>query len=157
MGRKTMALTVAVLTTMAAAGVRSDHLQVLLDVDREVSGLLDAYLEAVPECPVRSDTPIRLWVLDLAWLRAGAAIDSLLELDPVGFLPESRLDAWMEFTANTEGLFRVYTEVQRLYHGTSLPDSSTCVELEDRLINADSTWRHAQMTLLEYLSEEERQ
>ncbi|OPL19457.1 MAG: hypothetical protein AVO35_10590 [Candidatus Aegiribacteria sp. MLS_C] len=157
MGPRTIALTVVLLTVIGAEAVGSGHLQVLADLDREVSGLLDAYLEAVPECPVRSDTPIRVWVLDLAWLRAGAAIDSLLGMDAEEFLPDSQLNVWRDFTSSTESIFRIYSDIQSLYHTTSLPDSLTCIEMEDRLITADSTWRHAQMTLLDILSEEGNQ
>lgn len=128
--------------------------RVLSEMDREVSGLLDAYLEAVPECPLRPDTPLRLWVLDLAWLRAGAAIDSVLKMDPPQQLADSQLGSWADFVGCTGDLFDVYTTVQRAYHGPTLPDSSECILLEDHLIRADSIWCHSERVLLELLSEE---
>ena len=152
----TNAITVLFALLCLSAAARSVPVdpQVLSEMDREVSGLLDAYLEAVPECPARPDTPLRLWVLDLAWLRAGAAIDSVLKMDPPQHLADSQMSTWVEFVNCTGELFDVYTTVQRAYHGQTLPDSSECILLEDSLIRADSIWCHSERVLLELLSEE---
>ncbi|MBN2586578.1 MAG: hypothetical protein JXR55_04720 [Candidatus Fermentibacteraceae bacterium] len=150
-----MITVLTMLLVLPSAGrTPAEDLQILIDVDREVSGLLDAYLEAVPECPARSDTPLRLWVLDLAWIRAGSAIDSMMTLQPPMLLPDSQLSSWTDFISGTEELFRVYDEIQSAYHAPSLPDSSLCVMLEDRLLRADSVWRHSEMVLFELMSEE---
>ncbi len=151
---KTLTILIMLLTLTSAEQEPADDLQVLIDLDREVSGLLDAYLEAIPECPARPDTPLRLWVLDLAWIRAGSAIDSMMTLQPPMLLPDSQLSSWTDFISGTEELFGVFTEIQNAYHGPSLPDSSQCVMLEDRLLRADSVWRHSEMTLFELMSEE---
>jgi len=125
----------------------------LAHLDRELSGLLDAYLEAVPECPVHPDTPLRLWVLDLAWLRAKSAVDSLLMIDGTAFTTDSLL--WSRFVSGTLDLFEVFSGIQEVYHETDVPGDSMCIKLEDMLISADSTWRHYETVLLDSISKEE--
>ena len=128
-----------------------------MNTDREVAGLLDAYLEAVPECPVRPDTPIRVGVLDLAWLRADAAMEQLDGLDIARHIPDTMAYVWTEYIASTRRLLDVFTEVQEAYHGPVLPESLLCMELEDRLIRADSIWRRSERALFELLAEEGNQ
>lgn len=143
------------LAFTSAAAASSGSVPLLVDLDREVSGLLDAYLEAVPECPVMPDTPLRLWLLDLAWLRAEAAIDELMELDGEAlFSDDSSRIVWTEYVTLTGNLFNVFSEIQTAYHGPGLPDSALSVELEVRLLEADSAWRRSEMVLFELLSEE---
>lgn len=139
----------------AASAASSEAVALLVDLDREVSGLLDAYLEAVPECPVLQDTPLRVWLLDLAWLRAGAAIDELMELDVDALLPDdSSRVVWTEYVTLTGDLYDVFSEIQSAYHGPRLPDSGLSVGLEVMLLEADSAWRRSEMALFELLSEE---
>jgi hypothetical protein len=132
-----------------------DVMEPLVMLDREVSGLLDAYLEAVPECPVRQDTPLRMWVLDLAWLRADAAIDEVMNVDYSELFTDNQMVVWDEFRLRTKALFDVYTEVQRVYHESSPPDTGLSIRLEDSLLEADSLWRESEMILFETISEEE--
>lgn len=139
----------------SAAAASSGAFPLLVDLDREMSGLLDAYLEAVPECPVLQDTPLRLWLLDLAWLRAGAAIDELMELDGDALLPDdSSRSVWTEYVTLTGNLYDVFSKIQSAYHGSRLPDSALSVELEVMLLEADSAWRRSEMALFELISEE---
>lgn len=148
-------LTLTLLSSAVAAGF--GEMDVLVNTDREVAGLLDAYLEGVPECPVRPDTPLRVWVLDLAWLRADAAIDELAAIDMAPSLPDTMDFAWTDFVSSSRRLFDVFTEVREAYHGPEMPDSQLCIELEGRLIRADSVWRSAERVLFELLAEEGNQ
>ncbi|MFO8183842.1 MAG: hypothetical protein R6U39_06670 [Candidatus Aegiribacteria sp.] len=155
MNAKVLSALILCLTFPSAAAASPGTFPLLVDLDREVSGLLDAYLEAVPECPVLPDTPLRMWLLDLAWLRAGAAIDELMELDGEALFPEdSSRSVWDEYVTLTGNLFEVFSEIQSAYHGPLLPDSAVSVELEARLLEADSAWRRSEMVLFELLSEE---
>ncbi len=143
--------------SLSQADVTGGHqlLDQLVAMDREVAGLLDAYLEAVPECPAGEDTPLRLWVLDLAWLRADAAIDSVSRLNYSVLFPDSQKVIWTDFISATTELFAVYTEIQQFYHDASPLDSIECMELEDRLIMTDSLWRGSEAVLFSTIAEEE--
>jgi hypothetical protein len=130
-------------------------MQFIVNFDREISGLLDAYLEAVPECPVYSDTPVRLWVLDLAWIRADAAINEAEIL--VTVFTDSTAAAWLSYLSSSAAYLRAFSDIQRTYHETVVPDPSVCIELENELLLADSLWRIDEMNLFELFTEEEDQ
>jgi len=131
----------------------SDAMQLIIDLDREIAGLLDVYLEAVPECPVDPDTPLRLWVLDLAWLRADAAL-SRIDLSLTG-VPDNVQDEWSAYLLSGQEYLRVFSEIQRTYHQTAVPDSSICIMLENDLLYVDSMWRIREKELFELFAEEE--
>lgn len=152
---KVFAVLMICLAFPSAAVASLEALPLLVDLDREVSGLLDAYLEAVPECPVLPDTPLRIWLLDLAWLRAEAAIDELMELDGDAlFFDDSSRSVWVEYVTDTGELFDAFSDIQSAYHDPRLPDSALSVELEIRLLEADSAWRRSETALFELISEE---
>lgn len=155
MSARVFLLLVLVAAEAAAAAVSDDDIAVLIELDREMSGLLDAYLEAVPECPVHPDTPIRLWVIDLAWLRAEAAIQRAVALPPPVAPADSAGDCWSDYLAAADEYFNVFSQVQRVYHGVTLPGSTLCLELENSLIVADSIWHLSEMTLFETIAEED--
>jgi hypothetical protein len=132
----------------------SFSLEFLQNLDIEVAGLLDAYLEAVPECPAREDTPIRLWVLDVAWLRVSGALDTALELDSSCFRPDFPLQEWEAFLQASGDCLAVFGTISETYHSDSVPGTIRCIELETDLLRADSLWRVAEFTLFERLVEE---
>jgi hypothetical protein len=122
-------------------------------MDREISGLLDAYLEGIPECPVRDDTPVRIWLLDLAWLRATGSIRdaSSYPLPAV----EGLEDAWSRYLKTSVSLISVFRYVRDIYSQDLIPDSSLSLELEIRLIDAYSLWQTAEAHLLNTYTEED--
>lgn len=130
-------------------------MQLIVDTDREIAGLLDAYLEAVPECPVYPDTPIRLWVLDLAWLRADAAISEIKLINEGAVFSDSTVDVWEAYLFSSTEYLRVFSEIQRIYHQTNVPDGAVCIELESMLLNIDSLWHIHETRLFELFAEEE--
>ncbi len=130
-------------------------MQFIVNFDREISGLLDAYLEAVPECPVYPDTPVRLWVLDLAWIRADAAINEAEALGSV--FSDSTAEAWSSYLNSSKEYLRVFSDIQKTYHQTGVPECSVCIELENRLLIADSLWRIDETELFELFTEEDNQ
>jgi len=130
-------------------------MQFIVNFDREISGLLDAYLEAVPECPVYPDTPVRLWVLDLAWIRADAAITEAETLKTV--FSDSTEEVWLSYLDSSSEYLMVFSVIQRTYHQEEVPESSVCIELENALLIADSIWRIDEMKLFELFTEEESQ
>lgn len=137
-------------------GIPEPHImQFIVNFDREISGLLDAYLEAVPECPVYPDTPVRLWVLDLAWIRADAAINEAESLRAV--FPDSIAEVWSSYLNSSKEYLRVFSVIQRTYHQIDVPESSICLELEHELLIADSIWRIEEINLFELFTEEEDQ
>lgn len=126
----------------------------LRDLDNEVAGLLDAYLEAVPECPARADTPIRLWVLDVAWLRADGARSTAMALDTREFGPDFPAPEWEAYLLASGALLDVFGSIAEAYHSDSVPGEMLCIGLETDLLLADSLWRAAELTLFERLAEE---
>lgn len=132
-------------------------MQLIMNLDREISGLLDAYLEAVPECPVYPDTPVRLWVLDLAWLRAEAAIDEFERLNTGATFSDSTAEAWSAYLLSSKEYLRVFSVIQGTYHQAGVPESTVCIELESELLSIDSLWRINETELLELFVEEEAQ
>jgi len=133
--------------------VEEFSLEFLLALDREVSGLLGAYLEAVPECPVRNDTPIRLWVLDAAWLRTRAVLDEAkdIEHDAASEFP---VHYWEVYLTRSREYLEVFGSLQRRYHEDTLPDSALCVQMELQILEADSLWSIAELNLFVRLTEE---
>lgn len=130
-------------------------IQFIVNFDREISGLLDAYLEAVPECPVYPDTPVRLWVLDLAWIRADAAINEAEAL--ITIFSDSTAEVWSSYLNSSKEYLEVFSNIQRTYHQTGVPESSVCIELENELLIADSLWRIDEMKLFVLFTEEDDQ
>lgn len=132
-------------------------IDLIVDLDREISGLLDSYLEAVPECPVYTDTPVRLWVLDLAWLRADAVINEIEILNTEAVFSGRTAEVWSVFLFSSKEYLRVFSEIQGIYHQTGVPENTVCIELENDLLNIDSLWRLSEIELFELLLEEEVQ
>ncbi|NOQ22851.1 MAG: hypothetical protein GQ565_09445 [Candidatus Aegiribacteria sp.] len=130
-------------------------MQFIVTFDREISGLLDSYLEAVPECPVYPDTPVRLWVLDLAWIRADAAISEAENLITV--FPDSTAEVWLSYLNSSKEYLRVFSDIQRTYHQTGVPESTVCIELENALLITDSIWRIDEMKFFKLFTKEENQ
>jgi hypothetical protein len=139
--------------SVQAAG-SSFSLEFLRDLDIEVAGLLDAYLEAVPECPARADTPIRLWVLDVAWLRVGGVLKTAMELDTLGFGTGFPMQEWVLYLQASGTFLDLFGSISETYHSDSVPESQRCIDLETDLLRADSLWRVAEFNLFERLAEE---
>ncbi|MFO7949344.1 MAG: hypothetical protein R6U36_03145 [Candidatus Fermentibacteraceae bacterium] len=125
----------------------------LAQLSREMTGLLDGYLEAVPECPPEEDTPVRLWRLDSAWLRADAVFGAVSDTAsaPQGVEPA----AWGEYTESCRSLLDAYGELVRTYHG-DLPDSARAVRLEDGFLSACSLYALRETAVMDLLEEEVR-
>ncbi len=135
----------------------SQTMSFLMDMNREIEALLDAYLEAIPECPVHPDTPVRLWVLDLAWLRADAVISEAVTLNTASLFSESTIKAWTEYLLSSKEYLNVFLEIQQVYHDADVPDSALCIELENKLLNIDSIWNIDETNLFKSFVEEEVQ
>ncbi len=153
-----MGISIALVICLSVAPViqtEADlHFITVVDrMDREMSGLLDAYLEAVPECPVREDTPVRIWLLDLAWLRATGSMRNAASFP----LPEIEglEEAWFRYLETSAEFLSVFRYVRDVYSEGFFPDSSLSVELERRLISADSLWQAAEVHFLNTYSEED--
>lgn len=144
---KTLAI-LSVVLTIAAVEASPPSLQDLSQLSREMTGLLDGYLEAVPECPPRPDTPIRIWQLDSAWLRANAVLGAVLDSSTTG--PEVE---WEGYFQACSGLMATYRRVLGAYH-SGLPDSAAAVELEEDLLAACNLYTRRENRLLETLEEE---
>ena len=122
-------------------------------MDREMSGLYDAYLEAIPECPVLEDTPIRLWLLDLAWLRASGGLTTALAFAPP---EEAGLDeAWHAYISTSVDYMTDFRRVRDIYARDFLPDTSLSIDLERMLFNTDSIWQLSEEVLLNTFAEKE--
>jgi len=130
------------------------QLAFLRDIDVEIAGLLDAYLEAVPECPVRADTPVRPWVLDVALLRVGGAIETAAGLDVSSFGDPFPVTEWEDYLLTAADLRDVFRAISETCHSDSVPDSLTSIGLEGDLLRADARWREAESRLYERLAEE---
>jgi len=149
MMKSLLLIQLVLLPMLVSAQVSQGSLQFLSDVHREISGLLDAYLEGIPECPPRADTPIRLWVIDLAWLRAEAALEELRLFDPAQLpVPDS---VWNGYLQAAQSYFATFTRLQQLYHASALPDSSACILMENSIITADSIWQLRETDLYQSL------
>jgi hypothetical protein len=120
--------------------------------DREMAGLVDAYLEAVPECPPRIDTPVRLWEMDISIIRARLARAHLFPL--TGFLPdiETRL-AFKHYLYASDRYMSCFAGLLESYRVGGLPDSAAAIALEDGLIEADSVWTDCGAALFGLLEE----
>jgi len=129
-------------------------LEFLRNFDTEIAGLLDAYLEAVPECPLREDTPVRLWVIDTAWIRANGALETALSIDTRGFGSDFPVLEWETYLSASGDYLEVFGTVQKAYHLVPPPDGPGSLELEMHLLRADSLWRMAELNLYERLAEE---
>ena len=126
----------------------------LTRLSREMSGLLEGYLEAVPECPPAQDTPIRLWQLDNAWLRASTVFHEVEDSTSASSgAPPAEWDAYL---AACRGLLSAYRRTMTAYHG-GLPDSALATELENGLIAACSLYAQREAELVYCLREEVEQ
>ena len=152
-GMKTVAVLMfaVALLTPAVALAAPLSLDDLAQLSREMTGLLDGYLEAVPECPPREDTPVRLWRLDSAWLRAdavfGAVSDTASAPEGVGPSP------WSEYTESCSSLLEAYGELMQAYHD-DLPDSAGAIRLEDGFLDACSLYALREAAVMDLLEEE---
>lgn len=131
------------------------YLNLILNLDREMAGLLDAYLEAIPECPVTAETPVRLWVLDVAWLRASAAINVAESFNTQSMNSENLREVWNCYLRSSREYLNLFSIIQRTYHDEILPESLLCVQLEEQLLEYDSLWSLDESILFELLAEEE--
>ena len=128
---------------------------VIVNCDREIAGLLDAYLEAIPECPVTTHTPVRIWVLDVAWLRASAALDTAETLNIHSISSDNLSEAWTDYLHSSRQDLNVFRIIQKTYHEDILPGSHLCIELENQLLEYDSLWSLEEAAFFELLAEEE--
>jgi hypothetical protein len=144
----------AALAAPAAEGNPPLELEDLIGLSREMTGLLDGYLEAVPECPPRADTPIRRWRMDSAWIRAAAVFEAVC--DTAGAPAGADSAAWREYIEACNSLLDRYEELMEAYHG-GLPDSAAAERLEDGLLGACSLYAAREEALLDLLEEEVRQ
>jgi len=121
-------------------------------MDREMSGLFDGYLEAVPECPVLEDTPLRIWLLDLAWLRASGTLTAARAFP----LYDADLEeAWHAYIVTSVDYLKRFRHVRDVYARGFLPDTSLSIDLERMLFNADSVWQLSEEALLNTFAEKE--
>ncbi|MBD3370611.1 hypothetical protein GF402_09640 [Candidatus Fermentibacteria bacterium] len=126
----------------------------LQSIDREVCGLLDAYLEAVPECPPREDTPIRLWQLDMAWLRVNSVLAE--QLPSIRAPGRGDIDSLCaEYRTACVRLVDHYQSIMQAYHADVLPDSISAVELEIGLLELDSSYILVENQLCRLIAEAE--
>jgi hypothetical protein len=124
----------------------------LQSIDREMCGLLDSYLEAVPECPPRADTPIRTWQLDMAWLR----VNSMLAEKLPSVRAPGRRDVDSLCTEYRRACVRLldhYERIMQAYHADVLPDSISAVELEIGLLELDSSYISVEKQLCRLIEE----
>ena len=130
-------------------------LDVIVNFDREMAGLLDAYLEAVPECPITLETPVRVWVLDVAWLRASAALGTAETLDIHSISSADVSEAWAGYLHSSQQYLNVFRIIQKTCHEDILPESHLCIELENQLLEYDSLWSLEETEFFELLAKEE--
>ena len=143
---------VAVVSVSAAAS--DEPAEVLMQLDREVAGLLDSYLEAVPECPVREDTPVRLWLLDLAWLRASLAVERAQGISAwISGQGEEIELAWDSCLASIDDCLVLYEELRDFYRTPAWEAPELSMLLEDSLIYTDSVWMQCELDLFGLLNE----
>ncbi len=151
----TLVLTAVLAASVAGPSVAAPYSRrVLLDLDREVSGLLDAYLEAIPACPPDEGDRVRPWLLDVAWLRASATLERAEGVDPSLMGPGFPAEEWTVWIDLSRDCLETFREIQVAYHSDVLPDSATCVALEDELLMRDSLWSARERILVELLAEE---
>jgi hypothetical protein len=123
----------------------------LVQLDREMGGMLDAYLEAVPECPVMEDTPVRLWLLDLALVRAEGAYRRAFSEPPPS---DGDLRAAVKrYLSSCEAYLAVFTEVRDALRAGS-PGPEECERAERGILSADSSWTGAGSRLFGLILEE---
>lgn len=149
---------ILLLAAGSAAAPRTGDLEFSLEFlrnfDTEVASLLDAYLEAVPECPIREDTPVRLWVIDTAWIRTSGALETALSIDTRGAEAGFPVPEWEDYLSATGDYLEAFGTVQEAYHSVPPPDGPGSLGLEADLLRADSLWRVAEFNLYERLAEE---
>ncbi|MCK4671584.1 MAG: hypothetical protein KAT47_03505 [Candidatus Aegiribacteria sp.] len=138
-----------------AQQLSDSYLDVIVNLDREMAGLLDAYLEAVPECPITPETPVRVWVLDVAWLRASAALSTAETLDIHSISSVDVSEAWTGYLHSSQQYLNVFRIIQKTYHKDILPENHLSIELEDQLLEYDSLWSLEETVFFELLAEEE--
>lgn len=145
--------TMALLICLVAGEVPARPPGDLLLLDSAVSGLLDAYLEAVPECPAREDTPVRQWLLDLAGIRAGASLR-----DASTLIRRSRTDdlrsRLKHYLWACKACLDTFSDLRDMYRPGVTPDSAACIAAESELIAADRAWLASGLSLFGLLAEE---
>ncbi len=151
-----MSVLLIMICSAEAQQLSDSYLDVIVNFDREMAGLLDAYLEAVPECPITPETPVRMWLLDAAWLRAAAALDTAETLDIHLNSSYNLAEAWTSFLNSSQQYLNVFRTIQTTYHEDILPDSEVCIELENQLLEYDSLWSLEEAVFFELLAEEEK-
>ena len=125
----------------------------LLLLDSGMAGLFDAYLEAVPECPAREDTPVRFWLLDLAGSRASAALRNSVHL--LGRTRDRDLrSALKSYLWTCSAYLDSFSDVRDMYRAPGAPDSAGAVGAEDGLFERDQAWLDAGSALFALLAEE---
>lgn len=158
---KRLSVTLYISALIISVGSAQAHqlsdscLDVIMDFDREMAGLLDAYLEAVPECPITPETPVRVWVLDVAWLRASAALEIAETLDINSISSDNLSEAWAGYLHSSQQYLNVFRIIQKIFHEDTLPESHLCIELENQLLEYDSVWSLKETVFFELLAEEE--
>lgn len=125
----------------------------LLLLDSGMAGLFDAYLEAVPECPARDDTPVRFWLLDLAGSRASAGLRNAVRL--LRRTRDSDLrSALKSYLWTCSAYLDSFSDVREMYRAPAPPDSAGAMEAEDGLFERDEAWLDAGSALFALLAEE---
>jgi len=122
----------------------------LMRLDREMAGVMDCYLEAVPEIPVAGDVPGLM--LGTALLRARSALGACSWTAAVMPDVETRT-AMKHYLCNCGRYLSGFSDLTAAYSMTTQPDSSLASLLEDRLLDLDSAWVASGERLFGLLSE----
>jgi len=124
----------------------------LTGLDREMGGLLDAYLLAVPECPPMEDTPVRCWGMEAAGLRAEVTRRSALWV--LWYMPDVETrSALKHYLAACDSYLSECGATIRAYCRGELPGAAEAVDLEDSLLQVDSVWSERGAELFDLLEE----
>ncbi|MBC8428875.1 MAG: hypothetical protein H8D05_01385 [FCB group bacterium] len=124
-------------------------LGIIIHLDREISALFDAYLQAVPQCPISKGNEANNWIIDIALLRAKFAYTLALNFPQS---PDSTLtNAWIDYLDASLQYIEVFSVIQKTYH--SSVDSIVSVALENELILCDSLWSVRETDLFQILAE----
>jgi hypothetical protein len=126
----------------------------LTALDREMAGLLDAYLLAVPECPPLEDTPVRRWGMETARLRATALRQTAAWT--LWFLPDIETRRGLKhYLCACDRFLSSYASMMESYRGGGLPDPAAAIEMEDGLFEADSVWIESSAELFGLMEEKQ--
>lgn len=142
-------LSASVITQESGEDDIINPLPVIINLDREISALFDAYLQAVPRCPMEEGSEVDNWIIDLAFLRANKAYQYAVYLP---HSPDSILNtAWMNYLNASLQYIEIFAVIQKAYHNTV--DSAASVYLENELILCDSIWSVSETALFQILAE----